>query len=430
MKDLARTVVSSWVRTLAGLAADPHGLACVLDQGNRPTPGACPLRGGVAVIPIRVPALPVAGVLMLASTFPTGACAQADSSEIAGIAARLEAEATRILEDTGIPAISIALVRSGEVMWAGAFGYANVAAATPVTTDTYFSTGSTLKPVTAAAVMQLVDEGRVSLDEPVNSLLGPDRAIVGADDVTLRHLLGHHSGLEGPVDIVPLWNRASLPTAEETVAATRRTAEPATGYRYCNECYTLAAQVVELMSSLSYDAYLAEKIFAPLGVEVTSPTRPTPQVVERLALPYGEENGIAFPIEQIRTNVYAAGDAYLRPKDMAAFLAMLLNLGTYRERRVLSEASAREIMRPQFDGSSSGLGINSGEVNGHPVVTKNGIFTGYHTYMVGDPETRHGAYVVANSTAAGRVVASLARFALQLLWGQEPAPIPSVAGRR
>jgi CubicO group peptidase (beta-lactamase class C family) len=349
---------------------------------------------------------------------PTSALAQA-SAELAQLTGRLEDEARRILKETSIPAISIAVVRSGEVVWANAFGLANVSAAIPATPETYFSTGSTLKPATAAAVMQLVDAGRLTLDSRFNAMVPEALAIRGADDVTLRHLLAHHSGLEGPVDIVSLWSREPVRSPEETIRAMRRTGPPGAEYRYCNECYTMAGYLVEILSGMSYDAYLAERIFRPLGSEFDSPSIPTPGLVERLALPYTDEGGVAVPIKQIRTNVFAAGDAYLRATDMAAFLAALLNGGTYRGQRILSSASAAEILRRHFDSNGSGLGFNLSELDGRAVVTKNGIFTGYHSFMIGDPATRHGAYVVANSTAAGRVVASLARLALRLLWGEE-----------
>jgi hypothetical protein len=104
---------------------------------------------------------------------------------------------------------------------------------------------------------------------------------------------------------------------------------------------------------------------------------------------------------------------------MAAFLAALLSGGAYRGQRILSSAAAAEILRRHFDSGGSGLGFNLSDLDGRTVVTKNGIFTGYHSFMIGDPATRHGAYVVANSTAAGRVVASLARLTLRLLWGEE-----------
>ena len=352
------------------------------------------------------------------------------SRDLAAITARVRNETERILRETSIPAISIALIREGEVVWADAYGYANVGVGVRASADTYFSTGSTLKPVTAAAIMQLVEAGKLSLDTPFNEIVGPAQAIEGADDVTLRHMLAHHAGLKGPLTIVPLWSRRSLLTPEAMLAATKRVGPPGVDYYYCNECYTLAGYVIERVSGQPYDVYLSGRIFGPLGAAEVLPSLPSPSVVEHLALPYKSENGVAIPIEQIRTDVFAAGDAYLRAKDMAAFLAVLLNGGSYGGKRILSEESTAEIMKPQFEGSSSGLGINVSELSGRAIVTKNGIFTGYHSHMIGDPATRNGVYVVSNSTAAGRPVALLARFALRLLWGERPDPLPSFAEAR
>lgn len=362
-------------------------------------------------------------VLTALLTATTPAATHAQAPDLAAITSRLQAETERILRDTGIPAISIALIRDGRVAWAEAFGYANVGAGVRATAETFFSTGSTLKPVTAAAIMQLVEDGRFTLDTPFNEIVGADHAIEGAGDVTLRHMLAHHAGLEAPLTIVPLWSRQPLPTPEALLAITKRTGPPGEEYRYCNECYMLAGYVIERVSGQSYDAFLSERIFAPLGIAHALPSLPTPAVIEHLALPYSSENGESTPIEQIRTDMFAAGDAYLRARDMAAFLAMLLNGGSYGDRRILSPESAAEILKQQFEGSGSGLGISVSELSGRDVVTKNGIFTGYHSHMIGDPATRNGAYVVANSTAAGRVTALLARLALRLLWGeQEPLP--------
>lgn len=87
-------------------------------------------------------------------------------------------------------------------------------------------------------------------------------------------------------------------------------------------------------------------------------------------------------------------------------------------------------MKPQFEGSNSGLGINVSELSGRSIVTKNGIFTGYHSHMIGDPATRNGVYVVSNSTAAGGPIALLARYALRLLWGEQPDPLPTFSEGR
>ena len=151
----------------------------------------------------------VAGIWMVAGLCLASPVASQDAAavDLNGVTARLETEIHKILEETGIPAISVALVRDGDVVWTGAYGYANVGASVRATTETYFSTGSTFKFVTATAIMQLVEKGDLELDTPLNEFVGPDLTISGADDVTFRHLLSHHSGLRGPVATVPLWSR-------------------------------------------------------------------------------------------------------------------------------------------------------------------------------------------------------------------------------
>ena len=86
----------------------------------------------------------------------------------------LTREIEETLQDTGIPSISIALLQGDRIVWAEAFGYSNIKLKVPATSSTIYSTGSCLKPVTAMAVMQLVDDGKISLDDPINKYLGED----------------------------------------------------------------------------------------------------------------------------------------------------------------------------------------------------------------------------------------------------------------
>ncbi len=233
------------------------------------------------------------GLLALA---PAAATAQdAGPRDLASVTTSLEREIERILDETGIPSISLALIRDGEVVWASAHGYANVGARVPATADTYYSTGSTFKFVTATAVMQLVERGELTLDTPLNEIVGPDLAVEGADDVTVRHLLSHYSGLnafafarrintEGPVTTVPLWSRQASITPEELLSNTRRTGPPGIEFKYCNDCYGIAGYIIEKVSGQSYDEYVAEHVLQPLGVDIDRPSVPSPKVVEHMAL--------------------------------------------------------------------------------------------------------------------------------------------------
>src|SRR6266567_2155184 len=104
----------------------------------------------------------------------------------------------KTLKDTGVPSISIALVREDSIVWKAAFGYANVRTKTPATPETLYNAASTFKSVTATALMQLAEEGKFKLDDPVNRYLGDfavrDR-IQSDKAVTFTHVLSHWSGL-------------------------------------------------------------------------------------------------------------------------------------------------------------------------------------------------------------------------------------------
>lgn len=345
--------------------------------------------------------------------------AQSEPFDLDSIPSRITTWVRTVMDTAGIPAISVAVVQGGRVAWAGAFGYANVAARVPATTDTYFSTGSTFKFVTSTAILQLVEGGLVTLDTPLNEIVGPEHAVPGADDVTLRHLLSHHSGLEGPVKTVPLWSREAPITPVEILAQTRRVGPPGVKYRYCNECYGILGYVIEEVSGQPYDEYIAEHILNPLGIDVKAPSVPGPRVVERLALPYGLEDGKPVPVAQVRFNVFAAGDVYLRASDMARLLAAHLNGGVYGEARILDPASVAEMDTPQFEDSRYGLGINTTRLNGHAILLHNGSIPGFKAVMTGDPETGCGVYVMANSNASARAINLLARYVMLLFWGEE-----------
>jgi CubicO group peptidase (beta-lactamase class C family) len=107
----------------------------------------------------------------------------------------------KTMDEQGIPSVSIALVKGDEIVWTEAFGYANVRTRTAATPDTIYSTGSTFKSVTATALMQLVEQGKCNLDDPVNQHLGDIRVqdrIQSEQPVTIRHILSHWSGLMAP----------------------------------------------------------------------------------------------------------------------------------------------------------------------------------------------------------------------------------------
>ncbi len=329
----------------------------------------------------------------------------------------------KAMRERGVPSVSIALVRGDAIVWTAAFGYANVRTKTPATTDTLYSTGSTFKSATATALMQLEEQGKFKLDQPVNKYLGEvqvqDR-LQAEKAVTFRHILSHWSGLTAGAVTKPLWGRELPKSLEKMVAGLYSIRPPETKWEYNNFAYGMAGLLIEKLSGQEYEKYMVEHVLAPLGVTTLHPVYPTPEMVEVMALPYeaGGLNGKPQPVEQVHFDVYPAGDVYLTAEDMARFLALHLNGGVFRGKRILSEASVKAMHEPQFGGTYAfGFSVRK-DPNGHTIINHSGGIPGQSSYMVGDLDSKVGVYFMSNSGAPE----SIGEAALKLLRGEDYTP--------
>ena len=324
------------------------------------------------------------------------------------------------LEERGVPSVSIVLVEGDEIVWTAAFGYANVRTKTAATPDTIYSTGSTFKSVTATALMQLVEQGKCSLDDPVNQHLGDIRIqdrLQSEQPVTIRHILSHWSGLLAGGNIKPIWGRELPMTLEELTSKLYSIRAPEVKWEYNNYAYAMAGLLVEKISGMDYETYVVENILKPLGVETPNPVAPSPEMVELMALPYrpGGADGEPTPVAQYHYDVYPAGDAYLTAEDMSRFLGAHLNGGVWGGNRILSEESVREMHTAQFGGYYSlGFAVRKAE-NGHTLISHSGSVRGQNSVMMGDVDARVGVYITSNSG----VSSSLGEAAIHLLRGEE-----------
>jgi serine-type D-Ala-D-Ala carboxypeptidase/endopeptidase len=331
----------------------------------------------------------------------------------------------KAIKEQGVPSISIALVRGDSVVWKEAFGYANVRMKTPATTETYYSTGSTFKAATATAIMQLADQGKLKIDQPVNQYLGDvqvmDRLQV-EKPVTFRHILSHWSGLKAGATTKPIWGRELPKTLEQMVATLYSVRAPETKYEYNNFAYGMAGLLIEKISGVEYEKYMVENILKPIGIMTPHPFRATPEMVELMALPYmpAGANGKPTAVEQVHFDVYPAGDIWLRPEEMARFLGAHLNGGVFQGKRILSEASVKQTHEPQFGGTYAfGWGVGK-DGSGHTIISHTGGIPGMSSLMMGDVDAKVGVYFMSNSGAP----ASIAQAALKLLRGEEyEAPV-------
>jgi CubicO group peptidase (beta-lactamase class C family) len=334
----------------------------------------------------------------------------------------------KTLKKTGIPSISIALVRNNDIVWKAAFGYANLRTKTPATTETLYNAASTFKAVTATAVMQLHEAGKLKLDEPVNRYLGesPIKDRLQSDkSVTLTHLLSHWSGLtswpeRGEAAMKPIWGRELPRTLEQVAPELYSIRAPEVQFEYNNYGYALAGLLLEKLSGCDYEAYVCDYIFKPLGGTTPRPVWPSPDMVEVMALPYDMAGGKAKPVAQVHTDAYPAGNAYVRAEDMARFLGAHVNGGEFQGHRILSEASVTEMHNPRF-GGNYGFGLRVKRTsNGTTMIRHTGRLPGMSSMMMGDVYAHVGVYYVANATD---VPPEIAEAAIALLRG-DPYPAP------
>ncbi|MCZ7547194.1 MAG: beta-lactamase family protein [Anaerolineae bacterium] len=184
-----------------------------------------------------------------------------------------------------IPGLSIAVVQDGAPRLVAGFGMANVELSAPATPDTVYEIASVTKLFTATAVMRLVEEGLVALDEPIATYL-PDLPSAWRP-VTVRHCLAHQSGIRNYTSVPAYWDttRLDLPRADilRLVSDLPLDFAPGARWSYDNTGYYLLGFLIERVSGLSYGAYLERHIFRPLGMEATRVNDPAALVPNRAA---------------------------------------------------------------------------------------------------------------------------------------------------
>lgn len=186
-----------------------------------------------------------------------------------------------------VPGMALAVLHEGRIVKLRGYGLAHVELAVPVHPETVFEIGSLTKPLTACAVLLLVDDGRVALDDPVGTHLpGLPEAWHG---VTVRQLLGHTGGLKDytdpdVADFFVLAHRAQTREGIVASVADRPLAfPPGTRFDYSNTGYFVLGLLIEKLSGSTYWQFLDQRIFTPLGMDQTRPTDPRAVVTGRAA---------------------------------------------------------------------------------------------------------------------------------------------------
>ncbi|MDX2032727.1 MAG: serine hydrolase [Blastocatellia bacterium] len=303
-----------------------------------------------------------------------------------------------------IPGVSIAVVKDGKIIKAEGYGLANVEQNVPGRPETVYKIGSVSKQLIAAGILVLVQEGRMSLDDKVTKYL--DGAPETWNAITIRHLLTHTSGI---VREAPGFNPFKVQTDAEVI----KTAYPlplrfAPGekYEYCNVGYFSLAEIIRVVSGKSWETFLGERIFAPLGMTVTRATTTTEIVPQRAA-------GYEWNKEKLQN---AAEFLALRPS--GAFLSTVLDLAKWDAAlytdRILTSAMREQMWKPVRLNSGAtypyGFGWEVGAVGGHRRVQHGGSLPGFRATIARYLDDKLTVIVLTNGDNAnpGRIALGIA----------------------
>lgn len=298
----------------------------------------------------------VAATLVVLPVLPT-ASASSGSSGSAEAGALDTAAIDDYIDDyterNGLPGGSVAVVKDGATVYERGFGEGSDGEA--VTETTRLRTESLSKSVTAFAVLQLVDEGLVDLDQPVRTYLPEveldDERI---DEVTVRQILSHTSGIQTPTIIAPASD------IEEGVARThdwQLGSEPGTRYYYSNANYWIAARLVEVVSGEPFADYLQGHIFEPLGMKDSLTAITSGEEVPGVTSGHVTAYGRALEAPEPEQMFAGAGGVVSSAHDWALWLAMQQRGGVAEDgQRLLSADLVTESHTAQPGAANSGLG--------------------------------------------------------------------------
>lgn len=333
----------------------------------------------------------------------TFACAPAFAQDALppDLAAKIDKIANDALAKSGVPSASIAVVRDGKLVYAKAYGHARLDPKTPATPGMRYSIGSISKEFTAAAILMLQQQGKLSLDDKVAKFFP---GLTDADHITLRQILSHTSGYQDywPQDY--LMPPMRLPTTPARImdgwAKKPLDFAPGSQWQYSNTGYVIAGAIVQKVTGQTPFKFLQQHVFPVLGITDAYDTN-------LHALPAGDARGYSRnalgplrPSEKEGVNwMFGAGELAMTASDLARWdIAMI-------DQTLLQPASWRamqtEIVLNDGLGSGYGLGLFVGKLDGHRMISHDGEVMGFTAGNAIFPDDKVAVVVLTNQDAVG-----------------------------
>ena len=328
-------------------------------------------------------------------------CAQSDSTFSAEQRANVDDVARKVLETTGVPSASLAVVKDGKIVYTQAYGDARLDPKLPATTQMAYSIGSISKQFTATAVLMLQQQGKLSLDDKISKWL-PN--LTRANDISLRQVLSMTSGYQdyAPQDyMIPDWEKPiSAQQILDRWARIPLDFEPGTKWQYSNTNYVVAGRIVEMVSGQPLFDFIREHILTPLGLGSALDTNAK-------KLPDSDPQGyFRYALGPLRPAphegpgwMFAAGELAMTPADLAKWDISLMNESLLKPASYL--AMETDTLLKNGVGTRYGLGMSVASMRGHRVLEHSGEVSGFVAENMVLPDDKFAIAVLTNQDAIG-----------------------------
>ena len=340
----------------------------------------------------------------------------------AEVARRLEPWIAAEMATKALPALSIALVDDQRIVWARGFGFADVERRVPATAETVYRVGSVSKLFTDMAVMQLVEQGKLDLDAPVNRYLpefAPRNPFKAA--ITLRQLMSHRSGLVREPPAGHYFDPAApaLIDVVKSLAGTTLVFEPGTHTKYSNAGIAVVGAVVERVSGEPFPKAIEHALLGPLGMSRSS-FEPDAALMRQMA--HGQMwtyDGQAIATPTFLLGTGPAGNMVSSVVDLGRFVSFLFARGRRAETTVLKPESLRMMIEPPSGqpGTTSGFGLGFAlsKFDGERRAGHSGAVYGFATEVEALLDAKLGVVVITTADCANGAARHIAETALRMM---------------
>ena len=294
-----------------------------------------------------------------------------------------------------IPGVALAIIQNDRRVKTGTYGYSNLELKTPVTPDTVFEIGSITKQFTAACIMILAQEGKLSVDDPISKYL--TNTPPSWSKITVRNLLMHTSGIKSytGLDGFELTRHLTQEQFIEKIGALPLDFQPGDKYSYCNTGFNLLGYIIENVSGENYWDFLRERILKPLAMNATTSRNPCTIIPNRADGYEQTKDGTLVNRDYELTDLFSAGSIVSTVGDLAKWDAAL------NTDKILSESSKQEMWTPTRlnDGSihQYGFAWMLSPLDGHRRISHTGETSGFNASFARFPDDKLTVIVLCNA---------------------------------